>query len=240
MSHALYVFGGLLFLAGISSAFSQTGVLNDTGQTQCDNGSNVLVACTSGNTGDASAMPRQDARFGRDAAAPVQLGKTGSGAGGFDFTRICQNGDVAGTGVCPGIPTANLGAIGTLQASDWACNKDNVTYLIWSLESGSGNWSAYANGSYPASFNTGAGRCGYNTGWRLPTRRELLSIVNNGQPAPAVDGSYFPATQSTWYWTSDGYAANPPNVWVLNFYDGNAGIQSPSGTNYVRLVRSWP
>ena len=81
MSHALYVFGGLLFLAGISSAFSQTGVLNDTGQTQCDNGSNVLVTCTSTNTGDASAMPRQDARFGRDAAAPVQLGKTGTGQG---------------------------------------------------------------------------------------------------------------------------------------------------------------
>ena len=43
--------------------------LPDTGQDLCDNGSHVLVACSTANTGDAATYPRQDGRFGRDAAA---------------------------------------------------------------------------------------------------------------------------------------------------------------------------
>ncbi|MDP3616349.1 MAG: hypothetical protein Q8R49_00785, partial [Rhodoferax sp.] len=68
----------LLAVCGAQAA-GPTGLLNDTGQTQCDNGSNVLGACNAASTGDASIMPRQDGRFGRDAALPV---KVGGGAAG--------------------------------------------------------------------------------------------------------------------------------------------------------------
>jgi hypothetical protein len=66
--------------------------LPDAGQALCDNGSNVLAACTSANTGDAATYPRQDGRFGRDAKARAgTLTKIGAGVAGFDYTKVANS-----------------------------------------------------------------------------------------------------------------------------------------------------
>ena len=82
-----------------------TGRLNDTGQALCYAGAS-LVACTSANTGDGATYPRQDGRFGRDRAG---MAKVGGGAAGFDFTRLCWNGDAEGSGTCTGALSQCLG-----------------------------------------------------------------------------------------------------------------------------------
>ena len=70
-----------------------------------------------------------DHQYGRDAAAAAGvLPKVGSGAKGFDFSKICNNGEVAGTGSCPADPELGSGA------NDWACTRDNVTSLIWEVK----------------------------------------------------------------------------------------------------------
>lgn len=166
-----------------------TNPLNDTGQTKCYDGSDNLVACTAANTGDSATYPRQDGRFGRDAQAALnQLTKTGGGEAGFDFTALDASGN-------------------TTTPSDHQCVKDNVTGLIWSTETlGSKDWNmGMAAGS---SYN----RCGFSSGWRLPTRRELLSIVNNDKSNPAIDTTYFPNTQSSGYWSSDPHEPNSGNA----------------------------
>ena len=229
----------LLFAAAPAHAAGPTGLLNDTGQDTCYNGS-ALVACTAGNSGDAGIYPRQDARFGRDAAfAAGQFTKTGAGAKGFDYTRVCFNGGLEGSGTCTGALVANT--TGTATGSpdtDWACTKDNVTNLIWSLQSGSGDWITYAQTTLPNATNA-ATRCGFSDGWRLPTRRELLSIVHNGNSNPAIDGDYFPSTASSWYWSADSSAPDPANAWIVHFGFGytNSG-NNKTNVNYVRLVRS--
>lgn len=229
----------LLWCSGAVQAAGPTGLLNDTGQTQCDNSSNVLAACGAANTGDAAAMPRQDGRFGRDAASPV---KVGGGAAGFDFTKVCFNGAVEGTtsgsNTCTGTLIANTTAtVSGTTSTDWACTKDNVTNLIWSLESGFGDWTTYAQNTLPTATN-GASRCGFSTGWRLPTRRELLSTVHNGLASgPMIDANYLPDTQSN-YWTSDTLALDPSGAWTVNFDTAYIGYGSKGGTKYVRLVRS--
>jgi hypothetical protein len=216
-----------------------TGLLNDTGQDTCYDGAN-LVACTTANSGDAAAYPRQDGRFGRDAKAAVgTLSKVGGGAAGFDFTRICWNGDAEGGGTCTGTPlVANTtGTASGTPSTDWACTKDNVTNLIWSLESGSGDWT-YATTTYPAAMNDVlVSRCGFATGWRAPTRRELLSIVHRGASYPAIDGNYFPATQNG-YWSSDVFAPLPAYAWIVLFNDGYPFYGYKADSYYVRLVRS--
>ena len=129
-----------MLCASAAHAAGPTGLLNDTGQTQCDNGSNVMAACTVGNTGDAATYKRQDGRFGRDPAAPA---KVGGGVAGFDFTRVCFNGDLQGAGTCTGTLVANTtGAMSGLASTDWACTKDNVINLIWSLQTQSATWNA--------------------------------------------------------------------------------------------------
>jgi uncharacterized repeat protein (TIGR02543 family) len=225
----------------LTGGFTYATPLNDTGQTLCDNGLNVLEACSNTNTGDTSAMPRQDGRFGRDAAS---FTKTGGGVGGFDFTRICFNGAAEGTtsgpNTCTGTLLANTTATASGTAStDWACTKDNVTNLIWSLESGWGDWTNYAQTTLPTATNS-ATRCGFNTGWRLPTRRELLGIVLFGSSAPSIDESYLPTSTRDLYWTSDTTARYSDRAWFVNFADGLSFYNGKVDDLYVRLVRSGP
>ena len=205
--------------------------LNDTGVTQCTNGGASLVACDSSNTGNSAAYPRQDARFGRDAAqaAGKLPAKTGGGAAGFDFTPL----NVAGNAIAitSGVP-----------ASTPACIHDNVTNLTWEVKTAANmyDWYDFAAASTYASDTNIAGLCvvaGSNP-WRVPSRRELLSIVHHGVNSPAIDPDYFPNTDSNWFWTSDIYAPVPANAWGVVFYDGYSYANYQSGSGHVRLVRS--
>jgi len=85
--------------------------LPDTGQDLCDDGANVLVACTSANTGDAATYPRQDGRFGRDAKAKAgTLSKDGGGAAGFDYSKIANDGsDLGAASISRWAPTPPTG-----------------------------------------------------------------------------------------------------------------------------------
>ncbi|MBP9737385.1 MAG: DUF1566 domain-containing protein [Rhodoferax sp.] len=233
-----------------SPATAQTsgGLLNDTGQTQCVNASNVLGACDDASTGNAATHPRQDGRFGRDVASPTKIG---GGAAGFDFTPLDASGSPIALTGSPAVPSATP-----------RCVKDNVTKLIWEVKTTSGLQSSahyYAWGSNPGGNYCGgtvtpcntnayiaalnaADLCGETANdWRLPTRRELLSIVHYGLPdysTAMIDVAYFPNTQANWYWTSDTYAPNPGYAWFVYFGGGGTGADSEPDSSYVRLVRS--
>ncbi len=159
-------------------------------------------------------------------------------AGGSDFTKICWNGDAQGSGTCTGALVANTrGASTGSTSTDWACTRDKVTNLIWSLESGVGDWTTYARSTLPNATNA-ASRCGYNSGWRLPTRRELLNIVRSGNGYPSIDTNYFPGTQVDIYWADTAYPQDPAEAWLVNFYNGSIAVGRTAYTNHVRLVRS--
>ncbi|MBS4098996.1 MAG: DUF1566 domain-containing protein [Sulfuricella sp.] len=240
--------GVLTAIGGGSVAHAQTGLLNDTGQTSCYisyYGTGQTVACNdAANVGNGGYSPHQDGRYGRDvAAAAGQLTKTGGGVAGFDFTRICWNGAAEGAANCTGTLAANTTgtADSASPATDWACTRDNVTGLVWSLQTlGAMNWTAAQSAT--ANDNTNR-RCGYSD-WRLPIRRELLNIVNNGGGSPAIDGNYFPATRTTGYWSTD-VSRSYSNIamgfvdyaWIVGFGDGGVDLPAQTDSNFVRLVR---
>lgn len=235
----------LLCSPAMAQTSGPTGLLNDTGQTQCVNASNELGACDAASTGNAATHPRQDGRFGRDVASPT---KVGGGAAGFDFTPLDASGSPIALSGSPAVPSATP-----------RCVKDNVTNLIWEVKTTSGlqnSAHSYAWGSNPGGNYCGgtvtpcntsayiaalnaADVCGETANdWRLPTRRELLSIVSYGTDSPAIDANYFPATQSSWYWTSDTYAPYPVYAWLVYFNDGNTYADGKTYSTFVRLVRS--
>ena len=211
------------------------GRLNDTGQTLCYD--NTTIAACATIAADNGTLPRQDARFGRDAqAAAGTLVKIGAGAAGFDYTKVCFDGRLNCAGAA-----SNASAP---AAVEWACTKDNQTGLTWSLESTSGDWTTYATTTHPAAVNATA-RCGFSTGWRLPTRRELLSIVHNGVSNPTIDTGHFPGTVGNAYWSSDAGAVNPVNgpmvaAWTVQFVNGASSGAGKNSSQTVRLVRGTP
>ncbi len=230
------------------SASSAAGV-NDTGQTQCFNASDVAVACSAAVGGDAGVNPRQDGRYGRDPAfAAGQFVKTGAGSAGFDYTKIANNGGVL-------LANAALGS----GPNEWACTKDNVTGLVWEVKTPSipsglrsehtyswysiddaNNGGSAGRGSvggdtcfgtlfnygnkcntqnYVAAVNVAPGLCG-KTDWRLPARNELLTLVHSGQISGVmIDLIHFPNTEPSLYWTRNTTVGTVGSAWSVDFGD---------------------
>jgi len=219
-------------MALLAAPAGAAGRLNDTGELLClaqmPPGEPVAVSSADCWNPGAAAFPGQDAHLGRDAAQTAgTLIKTGAGPGGFDWLLIAADGTA---------PTP-LGS--------QACVYDHVTGLLWSTET---LGSAGRSLTWDAAMAAGAtySHCGLTDGWRLPTWRELLSIVDFGaaayaspSPAVALNAYYFPNTSAGAYWTADESAANPGAVArVIRFDTGQSDFSAKSNTYSVRLVRT--
>jgi hypothetical protein len=100
------------------------------------------------------------------------------------------------------------------------------------------------------------GLCGASD-WSMPTSEELrglvfcsdgktktlkkeeYSYICTGSPtAPTINTTYFPNTQSNWFWSSSSYASSSDSAWSVGFDIGGSGYgyKDYSG-DYVRLVR---
>jgi hypothetical protein len=76
-------------------------------------------------------------------------------------------------------------------------------------------------------------------GWRLPTRRELLDLVDDTRSEPAIDASVFTDTESAAYWTGTPWAGSPSVfAWFVYFFNGDANYYHRYGNAFVRAVRS--
>lgn len=77
--------------------------------------------------------------------------------------------------------------------------------------------------------------CGVNN-WVLPNVDEMKSIVKSGQFNPAVDLSYFPFTQSNYYWTDSSFAYSSDRAWAFNFAVGKKNDIDKNEYLHVMLV----
>jgi len=208
--------------------------LNDTGVDYC-------VDTVSGRqcSGQVTVdFPGQDGQFGRDVTNNVP----GDGVKGFSFTKLDAS----------GAPLPNQAA--QFSVTPWDCVRDEVTGLLWEVKTDDGglrdkdstySWlnssgindggsAGTANGGvctdagncdtekYVAQVNA-AGLCG-RSDWRMPSREELQSIIDHGNPAaPAYDTAFFansagPAS----YWTATPSAGSSVDAWSVTNVRGTA------------------
>jgi len=196
--------------------------------------------------------------MGRD--ANTTLAKIGSGAAGFDFTKISNTGNALAAGA----------VLGT-GANDWACTRDNVTGLVWEVKTsnpatpglrdvantytwynpdvGSNGGDAGSTGNatscnstlaacntqdYVAAVNA-ANLCG-RSDWRLPSYKDAFTIFNAqtlGASTPtSFDPTYFLARGAAMF-TSNTLLQQPNVV----FYVDSTGMSFASKTSLARQVR---
>ena len=118
------------------------------------------------------------------------------------------------------------------QNNDASCSGTAVEY----------NW-YQASGTYDETYNpTSQDVCGsLNLGgysdWRLPAKKELISIVDYSIPYPTINTTYFPNAISSLYWSSTTEAFNPDGAWYVHFSNGSVYTSYKYSNVYVRCVR---
>jgi hypothetical protein len=78
------------------------------------------------------------------------------------------------------------------------------------------------------------------TSWRLPTHKELYTLVEKACRNPAINSVWFPATHANFHWSASPLSDDDSFAWGVDFSDGSGGYDSKVGAYSVRLVRSSP
>ena len=111
---------------------------------------------------------------------------------------------------------------------------DNRTKLIWQQATPQTFFSWSEAKTYCASGGPGLA----GVGWRLPTVRELQTLVDPSRMGdPRADLTAFPDTPSAGFWSSSSAAGAPSLAWLVNFYDGFASKYDITTGVDVRCVR---
>jgi hypothetical protein len=108
---------------------------------------------------------------------------------------------------------------------------DTRTKLTWQQAAPDASYTQSAADSYCRSLMLAGG------GWRLPTRAELLTIVDPTKAWPALDGTAFPATPPELWTSSPALSAPPDYVWYVEFSAGTTSVSFTNVSKGVRCVR---
>jgi hypothetical protein len=110
---------------------------------------------------------------------------------------------------------------------------DLNTGLMWQ-QSDDGVERTWADaGSYCDGLSLG----GYSD-WRLPSRQEIVSIVDYGRYSPAIDPAF--GCRISWYWSGSTHANYPDYAWCVPFNYGAVYYSYKYNSEYVRCVRGGP
>ncbi|HEY3354653.1 MAG TPA: DUF1566 domain-containing protein [Polyangia bacterium] len=109
--------------------------------------------------------------------------------------------------------------------------KDLVTGLTWQRNATTQTFTWQQGKEYCANLSLGGLTC-----WRLPSRIELVSIVDYTRSDPAIDAAVFPDTPSGWFWSASSYAGMTGAAWAVNFGFGGGNACS-GGMGFAVNVR---
>ena len=110
---------------------------------------------------------------------------------------------------------------------------DNVTGLMWQQAVSTTTYTWAQAVAYCPTLSLAS-----HSDWRLPSRIELVSIVDLGVTSGAsINATYFPSTPTSSFWSSSPLAGSSSFAWVVFFNYGSTPFGDVSSTFPVRCVR---
>ncbi len=119
---------------------------------------------------------------------------------------------------------------------------DNLTNLIWLKNAnsfGAKNWSTAKTDCKTLASGAGGLTDGSSAGdWRLPTVKELQSLIDFSQYNPALPpGHLFTNVQPGYYWSGVTCADSADNAWYVTMSNGGVYYYYKAYTGFVWPVR---
>jgi hypothetical protein len=131
----------------------------------------------------------------------------------------------------------------TCAATSVNCTmQDKITGLWWSQLQATGAWNTAWNTCVTTLNNTtysGNSVAGYNgqTGWRLPTQKELMEAYTHGIRSAARTNWMTEANMNNWFWSGSSVSNDSDNAWNVGLANGNSDYYAKAYTLQVVCVR---
>jgi len=106
---------------------------------------------------------------------------------------------------------------------------DNKTGLLWQRNIDAMTYTWGAAQTYCTNLNLDG------LGWRVPSLKELQTIVDESKTNPAIDTNALPTPKTSGFWTSSPVAANSAGAWSVFF--GVGGYTDQGAVTNLTLVR---
>ncbi|MEI6263444.1 MAG: PEGA domain-containing protein, partial [Deltaproteobacteria bacterium] len=187
-------------------------------------------------TGNQQITVKKDGYPDHDKTVAVQEGKTTSATASLKppskYSKLDSNGKQ--------LPNS---------AQSWLMVLDSETNLIWEVKQNKDGVKDYDNPNDADNTYTwdesnqkfinalNAAHLGGFSDWRLPSLREIKTLVVFSRRSPAIDTDYFPNTQSSFYWSSTTYADSTSYAWGVYFKGVDDHGYGKGDSYYVRAVR---
>jgi hypothetical protein len=138
------------------------------------------------------------------------------------------------------VTTTNGTTASTCAATSGNCTmRDKITGLWWSKRQASGAWNTAWNTCVTTLNNTtyaGNSVAGYNgqTGWRLPTQKELMEAYTHGIRSAASTNWITESHFNSYFWSGSSVSSGTTSAWYVHLAYG--ATNSGSKTNAYQVV----
>jgi hypothetical protein len=118
---------------------------------------------------------------------------------------------------------------------------DSTTQLTWRRCAEGLAWNGKTCAGKLAKYKYGAAKTaasGVGKGWRIPSRDELVGLVDMNRKKPRIDPVAFPGTPSLPFWATKEGSTDDLNAWLVSFANGKVRGNLGEAKFPLRLVRA--
>lgn len=120
--------------------------------------------------------------------------------------------------------------------------EDKVTGLFWyDCNAGDGKMNCLFSDETEVTWTGAVEYCkefrwGKYDDWRLPNRRELLSLIDDRKTGPIIDTRFFPEMEEGDFWSSSEDKSDDISAWYVSFINGQVDVNLKVCKKFVRCV----